>query len=181
MPLDLVLIAHNIRSLYNVGSLFRTCDGVGVSKLYLTGYSGFPPRKEISKTALGAEASIAWEQSWEIGPVLQQLRQEGYAIAAIEKIEGSQEYTSYAVPSKLALILGNEVTGIEPELLAGLDAILHVPMLGIKNSLNVAVCGGVVLYGLRAAWAAQDPAAAAPAAGPDHSESAIPAARSQSA
>ncbi|HEY9842669.1 MAG: TrmH family RNA methyltransferase [Candidatus Sericytochromatia bacterium] len=152
MALDLVLIAHNIRSLYNVGSLFRTCDGAGVSKLWLTGYSGFPPRKEISKTALGAEAAVAWEQSWEIGPVLASLRAQGYTIAAVERTADSLEYTQYAVPDRLALILGNEVSGLEAELLTQGDAILHVPMLGTKHSLNVAVCGGVMLYGLRAQW-----------------------------
>lgn len=158
--LELVLIAHNIRSLYNVGSLFRTCDGAGVRKLWLTGYSGFPPRKEISKTALGAEASVPWEQSWEIAPVIQRLRAEAYTIVAVEKTADSLPYTDYEVPARLALILGNEVTGIEPEILAEIGQMLHVPMLGIKNSLNVAVCGGVMLYGLRALWEARSAAGA---------------------
>lgn len=159
--LRLVLIAHNIRSLYNVGSLFRTCDGAGVRQLWLTGYSGFPPRKEISKTALGAEEAVKWQHSWEIAPVLTHLREQGFTIAAVEQTEQSQVYTDYRVPDKLALILGNEVSGLEPEVLALIDTALHVPMLGIKKSLNVAVCGGVILYGLRARWECQPEAGTA--------------------
>lgn len=152
---EIVLIAHNIRSLYNVGSIFRTADGAGVSKLFLTGYSGFPPRKEISKTALGAEEQIAWEQSWELPPVVTRLREQGFTIAAVERHAQSICYTDYQIPAKLALILGNEVSGIEQNELALSDVTLHVPMLGFKESLNVAVCAGVVLYGLRAVWELQ--------------------------
>ncbi|PKL78765.1 MAG: RNA methyltransferase [Candidatus Melainabacteria bacterium HGW-Melainabacteria-1] len=152
---ELVLIAHNIRSLHNVGSLFRTCDGAGVCKLYLTGYSGFPPRNEIAKTALGAQEHVPWEHHWEITPVLAKLRSEAYTLAAIEQTADSLCYTEYEVPGRLALVLGNEVGGIEPELLSSMDVHLHVPMFGIKKSLNVAVCGGVVLYGLRAGFQTQ--------------------------
>ena len=154
--LELVLIAHNIRSLYNVGSIFRTCDGAGVSQLYLTGYSGFPPRKEISKTALGAEASVAWEHHWEITPVLNQLKEDGFTIAAIERHAQSIAYTDFAPPAKLALILGNEVTGIESPELQQSDITLYIPMHGIKESLNVSVCAGIILYGIRSQWQSQN-------------------------
>jgi tRNA G18 (ribose-2'-O)-methylase SpoU len=153
--LELVLVAHNIRSLHNVGSLFRTADGAGVNRFYLTGYTGCPPRKEISKTALGAELSVPWEHHWELAPVLNLLRAEGYAVAAIERNARSQAYTDYRVPARLALILGNEVTGLDAEAMGEADTVLEVPMLGQKESLNVAVCGGVMLYGIRALWSFQ--------------------------
>ena len=152
---ELILIAHNIRSLHNVGSIFRTCDGAGVKKLYLTGYSGFPPRKEIRKTALGADETVPWEQSWEIEPVLEKLSQEGYDILAIEQNNQSMAYTKYPLSKKLALIVGNEVDGLEPEVLERSDVCLHVPMYGEKNSLNVAVCTGIILYGVQDAYRSQ--------------------------
>lgn len=148
---SLILVAHDIRSLHNVGSLFRTCDGAGVEKLYLTGHCGFPPRKEISKTALGAELSVPWEHHWTIEPVLGDLRAQGYSLVALEQSEQSRDYFDWlkqGPPAKIALILGNEVGGLEPALLAQLDAVIELPMLGAKKSLNVAVCGGIVLYGL---------------------------------
>ncbi|MGV3527119.1 MAG: TrmH family RNA methyltransferase [Candidatus Sericytochromatia bacterium] len=150
-PLDqeLILIAHSVRSLHNVGSMFRTADGAGVRKLYLTGYSGFPPRPEISKTALGAEDALDWEQSWEIEPVLENLRQDGWKIVAVERETGSIPYTALPPWPRVALVMGNEVSGLEPEVLEYADALVHVPMYGMKQSLNVSVCAGVVLYGLR--------------------------------
>lgn len=146
---EIVLVAHNIRSLHNVGSLFRTCDGAGVQKIYLTGFSGYPPRKEISKTALGAEESVAWEQSWEIEPVLSQLQAEGYTLVAVEQDANSLLYDDAQYPARLAVILGNEVWGLEPEVLEKCAFTIHIPMYGEKASLNVAVCGGVVLYGIQ--------------------------------
>ncbi len=146
---SLILIAHNIRSLHNVGSLFRTADGAGVDKLYLTGFSGHPPRDQISKTALGAEDMVDWEHQWEIETVVDRLLEEGYALAAVEKHEDSIPYHEAESPEKLALILGNEVWGLEPEVLEKCHQHIHVPMWGGKISLNVAVCGGVILYGMR--------------------------------
>lgn len=146
------VIVHNVRSLYNVGSFFRTCDGAGIEKLYLTGYSGFPPRKEITKTALGAEESVAWEQHWDLAPLLQNLKARGVMLVAIERSATSQHYLEIPYRFPLAVIFGNEVTGVESEWLQQVDATAHVPMFGGKESLNVAVCGGVVLYGLRQLW-----------------------------
>lgn len=147
------VILHNIRSLYNVGSFFRTCDGVDIEKLYLTGYTGYPPRKEITKTALGAENHVSWEQHRELAPLLCSLKQQGVMIVAVERTATSQHYLAVPYRFPVAVIFGNEVTGVENEWLAQVDAIAHVPMLGYKESLNVAVCGGVVLYGLRQLWA----------------------------
>ena len=146
---SLILIAHNIRSLHNVGSLFRTADGAGVKKLYLTGFSGHPPRKEISKTALGAEDMVDWEHQWEIETVIEKVLSDGYHLAAVEKHDTSIPYYDAESPDKLALILGNEVWGLEPEVLEQCAQHLHIPMWGEKVSLNVAVCGGVILYGMR--------------------------------
>ena len=147
---DIYLILHNIRSLYNVGSLFRTADGAGVRKIFLTGFTGAPPRKEIQKTALGAEDFVDWEHHWELEPVLESLRREGVQIVAVEKDAHSVHYLRAAYRLPVAFVLGNEVWGVEPEILAGADLRVSVPMLGQKQSLNVAVCGGVLLYGVRA-------------------------------
>ncbi len=152
---ELVLIAHNIRSLHNVGALFRSCDGAGVKCLYLTGFSGTPPRKEISKTALGAEEFVAWQHNWEIEPVLEQLQTEGYELIVVEHSETSIPYYQVKTRPKMALILSNEVWGTEPETLAFAQQEIHVPMYGEKTSLNVAVCGGVVLYGILEAFRQQ--------------------------
>jgi tRNA G18 (ribose-2'-O)-methylase SpoU len=143
------VILHNVRSLYNVGSFFRTCDGAGVRHLYLTGYTGFPPRKEIAKTALGAEEHLAWSHHWELVPVLEQLRAAGTQVVAVERNPRSQHYLEVAYRPSVALLFGNEVTGIEAEVEALCDATAEVPMHGFKESLNVAVCGGILLYGVR--------------------------------
>jgi 23S rRNA (guanosine2251-2'-O)-methyltransferase len=147
---DIYLILHNIRSLHNVGSLFRTADGAGVRKIFLTGFTGTPPRQEIHKTALGAEDFVDWEHQWELEPVLTRLRQDGIQIVAVERDQRSQHYlrASYHLP--VAFLLGNEVWGVEPEVMDQVDLLVSVPMLGQKQSLNVAVCGGVLLYGVRA-------------------------------
>lgn len=100
---SLILIAHNIRSLHNVGSLFRTADGAGVTKLYLTGFSGHPPRKEISKTALGAEDMVDWEHQWEIETVVDRVLEEGYALAAVEKHDTSIPYYDAESPTNSLL------------------------------------------------------------------------------
>lgn len=148
MP-EIYLVLHNIRSLYNVGSLFRTADGAGVTRMFLTGYTGTPPRKEIKKTALGAEDNVPWEHDWDIDAVLQKLKNQGVQIVGVECSPESQHYMDIGYQSPVALVLGNEVTGVEDEVRAYCDVVAHVPMHGIKESLNVSVCGGVLLYGLR--------------------------------
>jgi len=149
---EIYLILHNIRSLHNVGSLFRTADGAGVSKIYLTGLTGFPPRKEIHKTALGAEEFVAWEHHWELEPVLNQLKAEGVQLIGVERCERSQHYLRVDYRLPVAFLLGNEVWGLEPEVIESMDALVNIPMHGQKESLNVSVCGGILLYGVRA-WA----------------------------
>lgn len=147
---EIYLILHNIRSLYNVGSLFRTADGAGVRKIFLTGFTGTPPRKEIHKTALGAELSVPWEHHWELEPVLQMLRDQRVQLVGVERSLESQHYLRVPYCAAVAFILGNEVWGVEPEVMEQVDTLVHIPMYGQKQSLNVAVCGGILLYGVRA-------------------------------
>ena len=143
------LVADNIRSLYNVGAMFRTCDAFGVAKLYLTGITGTPPRAEISKTALGAETSVPWEYHRQAGRLLTRLRHDGIRIVALERVRGSTKTPEYRPTFPLALIVGNEVEGIPRTLLQAADDIVSIPMSGKKESLNVAVAAGVALYALR--------------------------------
>ncbi|MDD5103836.1 MAG: RNA methyltransferase [Candidatus Peribacteraceae bacterium] len=146
MDRHIILLAHNIRSLWNVGSLFRTSDSFGVEKIFLTGYTAAPPRREISKTALGAEETVPWEKTEEPTKVIAKLRKQGYTIVALEQARGAKDLRNYAPPVKVCLIVGHEVTGVPKELLKLCDAIVHIPMHGTKESLNVAVAAGIALH-----------------------------------
>ncbi len=152
---EYVVIVHDVRSAHNVGSIFRTADAVGVSKIYLTGYTPAPldrfnrPVKEIAKTALGAEQSIPWEHERTFKAVAQKLKTEGYVIAAIEQSKKSIPYFSYKPPHHVALVLGNEVTGLEKAVLQKCDDVVEIPMHGNKESLNVSVAFGVVAFALK--------------------------------
>jgi len=149
MKCHLILLAHNIRSLWNVGSLFRTGDAFGVEKIHLTGYTAVPPRREISKTALGAEEYVAWEQCDDPKKVIAKLKKQGWTIVALEQAKKAVELSEYGPPSKVCLIVGHEVLGVPKELLKLCDAIVHIPMHGKKESLNVAVAAGIALHHLR--------------------------------
>lgn len=146
------LILHNIRSVYNVGSIFRTADAAGVSKIYLTGYTPTPldrfgrPRKDIAKVALGAEKTVPWEHVPNIKPLLKKLKKEKTAIVAVEQSPRSKDYKKFKSSGRTALILGNEVGGIEKNILKQCDHVLEIPMRGEKESLNVSVAAGVVLF-----------------------------------
>src|SRR5262245_20614416 len=142
MKPEIVVILHDIRSLHNVGSIFRTADAAGVSKIVLTGYTPTPVdrfgnyRTEIAKVALGAEETIAWEKRAQITPALKQLKKEGYKIYAVEQDKKSiPYYTLKKPPQKIALILGNEPKGISAQILKTADGILEIPMHGRKESL----------------------------------------------
>jgi 23S rRNA (guanosine2251-2'-O)-methyltransferase len=148
MKRSITLLAHNIRSLWNVGSLFRTCDCFGVEKLYLSGYTACPPRREISKTALGAEEWIPWEYEKDPREVIKQKKKEGYRVVALEITDGATSISDYQPPEKICLILGHEVTGVPKELLALADDTVSIPMLGKKESLNVSVATGIALHTL---------------------------------
>lgn len=144
------MIAHNIRSLHNVGAILRNAAAFGVEKVYLTGITGLPPRKEIAKVALGAEDIVPWEAG-EIGAVIDGLRRGGYAVWGLETGEGAVEIGEWKIgvgQRNIALVLGNEVDGIDDITRAMLDGQMMIPMQK-KQSLNVSVASGVAMYALR--------------------------------
>lgn len=148
--LPVVVIVNNIRSTYNVGSIFRTSDGAMVEKIYLTGFTPAPPRKEILKTALGSVDSVAWEYREDPLALVKELKEQGYTIGALELTENSTPY--YAVQKSsypLALIIGNEITGVAQDLLDECSLAMEIPQFGIKQSLNVAVAYGIAIFELR--------------------------------
>lgn len=164
MP-ELVLIAHNIRSTHNVGSLFRTADGFGVTRLILSGYTPYPHQdgdsrlphisarltKQIHKTALGAELTMPFEYHQQ--PDLQALREAGYVIAGLEQDDRSIPLRDFTAPPKLALILGEETKGLTEAQKLACDVLLEIPMRGTKESFNVSVAAGIALYGVTSnAW-----------------------------
>ena len=142
------VLAHNIRSMHNIGSIFRTSDGAGVSKIYLTGYSACPPRKEISKTALGAEEFIPWEFYKNPLTLVKKLKKDKFQIIALERTEGSKNIFDFKPKYPCCLIVGNEIEGVPPELLDLCDKKLEIPMRGTKESLNVSVAFGIAVYAL---------------------------------
>ena len=144
----MIVIAHNIRSLHNVGSIFRSCDAFGVEKLYLTGFTGVPPRKEIAKVSLGSEHRVSWEAVLEIKPLLQMLKQQGFCLVALDNTQGSIPIYTLKTDKPLVLILGNEVEGVEKDLLVECDQQVEIPMPGEKQSLNVSVATGIALFAL---------------------------------
>ncbi len=159
MP-DIIVIAHNIRSTHNVGAIFRSSEGFGVSKIILSGYTPYPqipndPRlphisrkltDQIHKTALDAEAIVPFEYQ-EI-PDIDALRQEGYTIVGLEQDERSIMLSDYHPPQKLVLLLGEEVEGITTDMRQLCDDLIEIPMIGKKESFNVSVATGIALYGL---------------------------------
>lgn len=151
---EVCLALHNIRSVYNVGAIFRTADAVGVSKIYLCGYTPAPidrfgrARADVAKAALGAEKTVAWESMSDITDLISKLKKEKYTILALEQDKASIDYRIAKLGKKNLLILGEEVSGIEKEILNMCDLILEIPMKGEKESLNVSVAAGVALYGI---------------------------------
>jgi 23S rRNA (guanosine2251-2'-O)-methyltransferase len=144
----IVALLHNIRSLHNVGSMFRTADGAGVEKLFLCGETGTPPRAEIAKTALGAEESVPWEYWMDARECVERLKREGIRIVALELAPQSVDYRSFVKKGLVCLVVGNEVDGLPPALLALCDGCIRIPMRGKKESLNVSVAFGVAAYEL---------------------------------
>ena len=146
----LVVVLDNVRSMHNVGSVFRTADAVLVSGIRLCGYTPRPPHRDIHKTALGATETVNWVYSEKTINAVQDLKKEGYRIFAVEQVENSvplQDF-SFEKHEKLGVIFGNEVTGIDPELLALCDGFLEIPQFGMKHSLNISVAAGIVLWEL---------------------------------
>lgn len=139
-------LLDNVRSLYNVGSIFRTSDAVLLKKLYLCGITGFPPRNEISKTALGAEEIVPFEHSDDAVSILKKLRKEGVKIVAVELAKGSLPYNKAKFDFPVCFVFGHEVEGISDEVMGLCDSAIEIPMLGRANSLNVSVCYGIIMY-----------------------------------
>ena len=152
-----------MRSCHNVGSLLRTAEGLGVAKVYLTGYTPYPLLKndprlphiaskiniQISKTALGAETLQSWEQTNDPLPTINKLKSEGYVVAGLEQASGSQRLSSVELPHKIAILLGTEVTGLTAEQLAWCDQIYEIPMFGQKESYNVVQAAAMAMYQAR--------------------------------
>lgn len=144
----IVLVADNIRSAMNIGSLFRTSDAFAIEKLILTGISARPPHKEITKTAIGATSSVEWEYVPDILDGLKKYKSMGYEIIAIEQTNDAATLHSYDVctEGKYVLVVGNEVRGVSDEIIAIADTCLELQQYGTKHSLNVSVCTGIVLW-----------------------------------
>lgn len=144
----LVVVLDNVRSMHNVGAIFRTADAFLIEKVVLCGITPQPPHREIHKAALGATESVEWVYEKDISEALQTLKKESYKIIGIEQTSDSQVLTECSITKseKYALVLGNEVDGLSDEAFSEYDAFLEVPQLGTKHSLNVSVCGGIVMW-----------------------------------
>jgi len=148
--IPVIVILDSIRSSYNVGSIFRTSDGVMIEKLFLCGYTPHPPKKEVLKTALGSQDSVAWEYVKNPKEVVRKLKEQGIKICALELTEASIPNYKFGKENfPMAIIVGNEITGVSQDLLDMCDMSIEIPQYGIKQSLNVAVAYGVAIFDLR--------------------------------
>jgi 23S rRNA (guanosine2251-2'-O)-methyltransferase len=145
-----IVILDNIRSMNNVGAFFRTSDAFRIQKMYLCGYTPCPPHREISRSALGAELSVSWEHVAETGEIVTRLKSEGCRVMAIEQAEGSVMLEDFDLDDStpLAVVFGNEVSGVDDEVMKLVDGCLEIRQFGTKHSLNVSVTGGIVLWSL---------------------------------
>lgn len=146
--LPVVVVLDNVRSMHNIGSVFRTADGFAIEKLYLCGITAQPPHREIEKTALGATQSVAWVHFETTLEAVASLREEGYEIIAIEQASGSIMLNTFQPESskKYALIFGNEVNGVSEEVMAQIDKCIEIPQFGTKHSFNIVISAGIVLW-----------------------------------
>jgi tRNA G18 (ribose-2'-O)-methylase SpoU len=148
--IPIIIVLENIRSAYNVGSVFRTADAFLVEAIYVIGYSARPPHKEIKKTALGAEETVNWKYFKTTAEAISELKAIGYNLYAAEQAEGSFKLNAigFEPDEKIAVIFGNEVIGVEQGTIALCDGCIEIPQLGMKHSLNIATAAGVVLWEL---------------------------------
>jgi len=152
MKREINLLLHNIRSVYNVGAIFRTADAIGVSKIYLSGYTPTPldkfgkPRNDFSKSALGSEKTIAWEYAKTPAKIISKLKKSGFSLISVEQDEASVDYKRVKPSLKTLVVFGNEVTGVAKSILKASNVIAEIPMQGTKESLNIAVSAGIVLF-----------------------------------
>lgn len=146
--LPVIVVLDNVRSMHNIGSVFRTADGFAIEKLYLCGITAQPPHREIEKTALGATQSVAWEHFETTLDAVASLRKDGYEIIAIEQASGSTMLNTFQpdVQKKYALIFGNEVNGVADEVMTQIDECIEIPQFGTKHSFNIVISAGIVLW-----------------------------------
>lgn len=146
----LILVLDDIRSLHNIGSVFRTSDAFLVEKIYLCGITATPPNKEIHKTALGATDTVAWEYAKDVLEVINNLKQDNVAVYAIEQVENSIMLNDFQVNAnqRYALVFGNEVKGVSQQAIHLCDGVIEIPQLGTKHSLNISVSAGIVVWDL---------------------------------
>lgn len=152
---DLKILLHNVRSMHNVGAAFRSADAFGINEILISGITPHPPRPEISKTAIGAEKHVEWKKIADLQSDLKTLKEDGYLLIGLEQTTESVLLPDYKIPSdrKICLVFGNEVTGIDEEILPFIDHFMEIPQYGRKHSLNVSVTVGVALYAfLRKYW-----------------------------
>lgn len=151
-PCEIEVLLDNIRSSHNVGSILRTSDGAGVKKVYICGITPPPDHPRVKKTALGAELTVLWEQKWDAYTAISELKQSGKEIWALEGGDNARsvfEIRKLQPASSIVLVLGNEVSGIDPGILEICDRIIYIPMAGVKRSLNVSVAFGIAVYSIR--------------------------------
>jgi tRNA G18 (ribose-2'-O)-methylase SpoU len=149
----LIVLVDNVRSLYNVGSIFRTSDGAMIEKLILAGFTPYPPRKEIEKTALGSTKSVPWEYTKHPTETIQKLKECGYKICCLELTDKSIHYNDIKKADfPICLVIGNEINGVSKEVIELCDLAIEIPMYGIKQSLNVAVAYGIAVFELARLW-----------------------------
>ncbi len=157
MTKELYIIAHDIRSAYNIGALFRIADGLGVSKIYLSGYTSIPYQEEIepypskaqkmiAKTALGAEKNVSWERTGKLLDLLDELKEKKISLVALEKTKESIDIKKFKPSFPLAIVIGNEIRGVEKDIQKKCDRIVHIPMKGKKSSLNVSIASAIAIY-----------------------------------
>lgn len=144
--IPVIAVLENVRSAYNVGSVFRTADAFLIEAVYITGYTAKPPHKEIKKTALGAEDTVSWKHFPSAKEAIQQLKDDGYKVFAVEQVENSISLEKFDIDEKVAVIFGNEVSGVEQTTISLCDGTIEIPQLGMKHSLNIATAAGVVLW-----------------------------------
>ena len=149
--LPFTVVLNNIRSLYNVGSIFRTADGVGLEKIWLCGITGIPGKSKtrIEKTALGAEKTVPWEYRESALSIIRELKEKGYQIVLLEQTEKSISYEEFQPEAPVCLVVGNEIIGVGDEILPLCDTAIEIEMAGLKNSLNVTVAFGIIAYHFR--------------------------------
>lgn len=149
---DTRILLHDIRSVHNAGAIFRTADAIGATKIYLTGYTPAPldrfgqQRQDFAKCALGSEKTLAWEQAPDPIALIESLKAEGFTVIAVEQGAHSVDYKNVTPGEKTLVVFGNETEGVLPEIVAAADVLAEIPMRGLKESLNVSVSAGIVLY-----------------------------------